>query len=79
MEELSVKKIGKQSYLLLEDITVNSLGYQIKLLKGFDFDAAVVVTGVAIVKEVVDVNGTGFDLEDIVATIMLPWILVLVL
>ena len=40
MEDLSVKKIGKQSYLLLEDITVNSLGYQIKLLKGFDFDAA---------------------------------------
>ena len=40
MEELSVKKIGKQSYLLLEDIIVNSLGYQIKLLKGFDFDAA---------------------------------------
>lgn len=40
MENLSVKKIGKQSYLLLEDITVNSLGYQIKLLKGFDFDAA---------------------------------------
>lgn len=40
MEELSVKKIGKQSYLLLEDITANSLGYQIKLLKGFDFDAA---------------------------------------
>lgn len=40
MEDLSVKKIGKQSYLLLEDITVNSLGYQIKLLKGFDFDGA---------------------------------------
>ena len=40
MEELSVKKIGKQSYLLLEDIIVNSLGYQIKLLKLFDFDAA---------------------------------------
>lgn len=40
MENLSVKKIGKQSYLLLEDITVNSLGYEIKLLKGFDFDAA---------------------------------------
>ena len=40
MEDLSVKKIGKQTYLLLEDITVNSLGYQIKLLKGFDFDAA---------------------------------------
>ena len=40
MEELSVKKVGKQTYILLEDITVNSLGYQIKLLKGFDFDAA---------------------------------------
>ena len=40
MEYISVKKIGKQSYLLLEDITVNSLGYEIKLLKGFDFDAA---------------------------------------
>lgn len=40
MEDLSVKKIGKQSYVLLEDIIVSSLGYQIKLLKGFDFDAA---------------------------------------
>ena len=40
MEELSVKKVGKQTYILLEDIIVNSLGYQIKLLKGFDFDAA---------------------------------------
>ena len=40
MEELSVKKVGKQTYILLEDIVVESLGYQIKLLKGFDFDAA---------------------------------------
>ena len=40
MEELSVKKVGEQTYILLEDITVNSLDYQIKLLKGFDFDAA---------------------------------------
>ena len=40
MEELSVKKVGRQTYILLEDIIVNSLGYQIKLLKWFDFDAA---------------------------------------
>ena len=40
MEELSVKKVGEQTYILLEDIVVESLGYQIKLLKGFDFDAA---------------------------------------
>ena len=40
MEELSVKKVGKQTYILLEDITVKSLGYEIKLLQGFDFDGA---------------------------------------
>ena len=40
MEELSVKKVGEQTYILLEDITVKSLGYEIKLLRGFDFDAA---------------------------------------
>ena len=40
MEELSVKKVGEQTYILLEDIIVKSLGYEIKLLKGFDFDAA---------------------------------------
>ena len=40
MEELSVKKVGEQTYILLEDVIVKSLGYQIKLLKWFDFDSA---------------------------------------
>ena len=40
MEELSVKKVGEQAYVLLDDLEVESLGYRIKVLKGFDFDAA---------------------------------------
>ena len=40
MEELSVKKVGEQVYILLEDLEVESLGFRIKVLKGFDFDAA---------------------------------------
>ena len=40
MEELSVKKVGEQTYILLDDLEVESLWYRIKVLKGFDFDAA---------------------------------------
>lgn len=42
-------------------------------------NAALVVTGVALLKEVLDIKGSGFDVKDIVATVGLPWVLVLVL
>lgn len=41
--------------------------------------AAMVVTGVALVKEIVDVKGSGFSWKDITATVVLPWLLVVVL
>lgn len=41
--------------------------------------AAMVVTGVALVKEIADVKGSGFSWKDITATVVLPWLLVVVL
>ena len=37
---LKVEKIASQTYILLEDISVDSLGYHITVKKDFDFDAA---------------------------------------
>ena len=41
--------------------------------------AATAVTGVALVKEIADMKGSGFSWKDIAATIVLPWLLVVVL
>jgi len=37
---LKVEKIASQTYILLEDISVDSLGYHITVKQGFDYDSA---------------------------------------
>ena len=40
MNELKVNIIKEDVFILLEDVVVESLGYKIRVKKGFDFDAA---------------------------------------
>lgn len=40
MKELKVNIIKEDVFILLEDVTVETLGYRIRVKKGFDFDGA---------------------------------------
>ena len=40
MNELKVNIIDENTFILLEDVVVESLGYKITVKKGFDFDGA---------------------------------------
>ena len=40
MRTLKVNIIKEDMFILLEDVTVEALGYRIRVKKGFDFDAA---------------------------------------